>query len=93
MLILYRSDLMSLLVQDKDLVVLQTEFCLYMLLRLWAFLKLHPHWIWESDPDQLQVTEFYHSRPGEYVYTYAVLQLLKSSPPTTQLNLSFQIIT
>jgi len=57
------TDLMAVLVQDKDLCVINTEFCLYRLLRFWVFLKLHPHWIFETDPDRLQVNDFFHNRP------------------------------
>ncbi|XP_071568445.1 protein germ cell-less-like [Temnothorax nylanderi] len=34
------SDLMTELVASPDLVVLQTEFCIYMMLRLWLFAHL-----------------------------------------------------
>uniref|UniRef100_A0A1B6FLS2 BTB domain-containing protein n=1 Tax=Cuerna arida TaxID=1464854 RepID=A0A1B6FLS2_9HEMI len=56
-------DLMAILVQDKDLMVIQTEFCLYLLLRFWVFLKLHPTWIWDGNADKTQVSEFFHNRP------------------------------
>lgn len=36
-------DLMEKLVAHPDLFVIQTEFSLYMLLRHWLFLHLHPH--------------------------------------------------
>ncbi|KAG8338073.1 hypothetical protein J6590_009357 [Homalodisca vitripennis] len=58
-----RIDLMAILVQDKDLMVVQTEFCLYLLLRFWVFLKLHPTWIWDGNADKTQVSEFFHNRP------------------------------
>lgn len=35
-------DLMESLVSSQDLCVIQTEFSLYVLLKLWLFLKLHP---------------------------------------------------
>jgi len=36
--------LMSELVTSPDLFVMQTEFSVYVLLRLWVFLQLHPAW-------------------------------------------------
>ena len=36
--------LMSQLVSSPDLFVMQTEFSVYVLLRLWVFLHLHPAW-------------------------------------------------
>ena len=33
---------MESLVSSQDLCVIQTEFSLYVLLKLWLFLKLHP---------------------------------------------------
>ncbi|XP_046457414.1 protein germ cell-less-like [Daphnia pulex] len=38
------ADLMELLVTSKNLCVIQTEFSLYVLLKFWLFLKLHPEW-------------------------------------------------
>ncbi|XP_054263074.1 protein germ cell-less-like [Macrosteles quadrilineatus] len=65
-------DLMAVLVQDKDLVVVQTEFCLYWLLRFWVFLRLHPHWTHDEDgctgSDSKQVTEFFHQRPDKSAF-------------------------
>lgn len=37
-------DLMADLVESADLFVVQTEFSVYMLLRFWLFLKLHPNY-------------------------------------------------
>ncbi|KYN13777.1 PREDICTED: protein germ cell-less [Trachymyrmex cornetzi] len=36
-------DLMTELVTSPDLVVLQTEFCIYMMLRLWLFAHIHDY--------------------------------------------------
>ena len=35
---------MGSLVSSQDLCVIQTEFSLYVLLKLWLYLKLHPAW-------------------------------------------------
>ena len=45
--------LMSELVSSAHLFVMQTEFSVYVLLRLWMFLQLHP--AWDGEP---QVTIF-----------------------------------
>ena len=37
-------DLMSELISSAHLFVMQTEFSVYVLLRLWMFLQLHPAW-------------------------------------------------
>lgn len=38
------EELMGSLVSSQDLCVIQTEFSLYVLLKLWLYLKLHPAW-------------------------------------------------
>uniref|UniRef100_A0A1B6L6X6 BTB domain-containing protein n=1 Tax=Graphocephala atropunctata TaxID=36148 RepID=A0A1B6L6X6_9HEMI len=65
-------DLMSHLVKDKDLVVVQTEICLYQLLRFWVFLKLHPTWIWDGNKETTQVTEFFQTRPDSLAFLSSV---------------------
>lgn len=35
---------MRLVVASQDLCVIQTEFSLYVLMKLWLFLNLHPAW-------------------------------------------------
>lgn len=49
------TDLMAELVNSADLFVVQTEFSLYMLLRFWLFLKLHPNYeITEPKPEHVK---------------------------------------
>lgn len=42
-------DLMTSLVKSADLFVVQTEFSLYMVLRCWAYINLHPNYDEKSD--------------------------------------------
>lgn len=46
---LINADLLTELVKSPDLVVMQTEFALYALLKLWIFLKLHPNFFGDED--------------------------------------------
>jgi len=43
-------QLMSELVSSAHLFVMQTEFSVYVLLRLWMFLQLHP--VWDGEPQE-----------------------------------------
>lgn len=43
------GELLTDLITCPDLVVIQTEFALYALLKVWVFLKLHPDYYDESD--------------------------------------------
>ncbi|EGI68012.1 PREDICTED: protein germ cell-less [Acromyrmex echinatior] len=47
-------DLMTELVTSPDLVVLQTEFCIYMMLRLWLFAHIHDY-----EHETLKIDEFF----------------------------------
>ena len=53
-------DLMAELIRDENLFVMQTEFSVYVLLRLWAFLRLNPDWSGSSGPDALAACNEYH---------------------------------
>jgi hypothetical protein len=46
---LINADLLTELVKSPDLVVMQTEFALYALLKLWIFLRLHPNFFGDTD--------------------------------------------
>ena len=45
---------MEQLIKDPGLVVMQTEFSVYVLLRLWLFLIFHPNW--EGSPTEAVVS-------------------------------------
>ena len=45
---------MEKLIQDPSLIVMQTEFSVYVLLRLWLFLIFHPNW--EGSPTEAVVS-------------------------------------
>ncbi|KAG5315799.1 GCL protein, partial [Acromyrmex insinuator] len=47
-------DLMTELVTSPDLVVLQTEFCIYMMLRLWLFAHIHDY-----EHETLKIDEYF----------------------------------
>lgn len=51
-------DLMERLVSSADLFVVQTEFSLYLLLRQWVFVKLHPHHNESNEKKPLHVKYF-----------------------------------
>lgn len=59
------TDLMEKLVSHADLFVIQTEFSLYMVLRLWMFLQLHPV---ETRIDQETGDETRHKTPFNQRY-------------------------
>lgn len=46
---LISADLLTDLITCPDLVVIQTEFALYALLKVWVYLKLHPEYFDETD--------------------------------------------
>ena len=48
------ADVMEKLIKDPGLVVMQTEFSVYVLLRLWLFLLFHPNW--EGSPTEAVVS-------------------------------------
>jgi len=53
--------LMSDLVTSPDLFVMQTEFSVYVLLRLWVFLQLHPAWDGEPQEAVVQSHKYFQS--------------------------------
>jgi len=53
--------LMSDLVTSPDLFVMQTEFSVYVLLRLWVFLQLHPAWDGEPQEAVLQSHKYFQN--------------------------------
>ena len=48
------AHIMEKLIQDPSLIVMQTEFSVYVLLRLWLFLIFHPNW--EGSPTEAVVS-------------------------------------
>merc|ERR1719495_2023470 len=61
------SSLMASLVASPHLFVMQTEFSVYVLLRLWVFLQLHPAWDGEPQEAVLQSHNYFQGRqqPGQ----------------------------
>lgn len=57
-------ELMAELVKNADLFVVQTEFSLYMTLRYWLFLKLHPNYE-TADPKPEHVKYFSNQTEGK----------------------------
>lgn len=58
-------DLMNLLVSSQDLCVIQTEFSLYVLLKLWLFLKLHPAWDGTAQEGITSAHQYFQNRNVE----------------------------
>ncbi|KAJ4451919.1 hypothetical protein ANN_03397 [Periplaneta americana] len=58
-------DLMQKLVTNCDLYVMQTEFSLYVLLRFWVFLQLHPEWDSSSRDSLLEAHHYFQNREDE----------------------------
>jgi len=56
------SSLMGDLVASPHLFVMQTEFSVYVLLRLWVFLQLHPAWDGEPQEAVLQSHNYFQGR-------------------------------
>lgn len=56
------ADLLQSLVAAPDLFVMQTEFSVYVLLRLWAFLQLNRHWIGNPQDAVAQSQRFFRAR-------------------------------
>lgn len=61
---LYSVDLMELLVKSQDLCVIQTEFSLYVLLKFWLYLKLHPSWEGPTQEGVSCAHEFFRAEAG-----------------------------
>jgi len=55
-------DLMGLLVASQDLFVIQTEFSLYVMLKFWVFLKLHPAWDGSAQEGITSAHSFFQTR-------------------------------
>lgn len=55
-------QLMSKLVSNPDLFVVQTEFSLYAMLKFWMYIQIHPYL--KNDPAIKEVNQFYSSRTG-----------------------------
>ncbi|XP_011499469.1 PREDICTED: protein germ cell-less [Ceratosolen solmsi marchali] len=49
------SDLMAELISSPDLIAMQTEFCIYMMLRIWLFVHI------QSKDEIIQIEEFFRS--------------------------------
>lgn len=58
-------DLMQKLVSSSDLFVMQTEFSIYVLLRYWMFLHLHPEWESSSRESLLEAQQYFQNRKDE----------------------------
>jgi BTB/POZ domain-containing protein 13 len=56
---------MQKLVSSSDLFVMQTEFSIYVLLRFWMFLHLHPEWESSSRESLLEAQQYFQNRKGE----------------------------
>jgi len=56
---------MQKLVSSSDLFVMQTEFSIYVLLRYWVFLHLHPEWESSSRESLLEAQQYFQNRKGE----------------------------
>lgn len=50
---------------SSDLFVMQTEFSIYVLLRFWVFLQLHPEWDSSSRESLLEAQQYFQNRKGE----------------------------
>ena len=60
-------DLMELLVTSQDLCVIQTEFSLYVLLKFWLFLLLHPSWEGSAQEGISRAHQYFHAEAGRPV--------------------------
>ncbi|XP_012276724.1 protein germ cell-less isoform X2 [Orussus abietinus] len=60
------SDLMAELISSSDLVAMQTEFCIYMMLRVWLFVHVH-----DNTEETVQMEEYfkYHSWKEPFLVT------------------------
>jgi BTB/POZ domain-containing protein 13 len=56
---------MEKLVSNPDLFVMQTEFSIYVLLRFWLFLQLHPERDSSSRESILEAQQYFQNRKGE----------------------------
>ena len=76
----FSIDLMNLLVSSQDLCVIQTEFSLYVLLKLWLFLKLHPAWDGTAQEGITSAHQYFQNRNGKFYKTVDVSSLHGSVP-------------
>lgn len=56
---------MGSLVSSENLCVIQTEFSLYVLLKLWLFLKLHPAWEGSATDGINSAQQYFRSLAGK----------------------------
>ena len=56
---------MELLVNSKDLCVIQTEFSLYVLLKFWLFLQLNSAWDGSSQDGISMAHQFFRAQAGK----------------------------
>ncbi len=61
---------MELLVTSQDLCVIQTEFSLYVLLKFWLFLQLHPLWEGSAQEGIARAHLFFHAEAGRPIILY-----------------------
>lgn len=61
---------MESLVSSQDLCVIQTEFSLYVLLKLWLFLKLHPAIDGSAQEVINAAHQFFQARAGLYCFCF-----------------------
>jgi hypothetical protein len=56
---------MQKLVTSSDLFVMHTEFSIYVFLRFWMFLQLHPEWDSSSRESVLETQQYFQNLEGE----------------------------
>ncbi|XP_046392711.1 protein germ cell-less isoform X2 [Ischnura elegans] len=61
-------SLMSLLVGSPDLFVMQTEFSVYIMLKFWLFLQLHPTWEGNFSDGLPEAQKYFQSRKGQEAF-------------------------
>ena len=72
----FSVDLMQKLVSSSDLFVMQTEFSIYVLLRYWMFLHLHPEWESSSRESLLEAQQYFQNRKGK-IRVFVVIYINK----------------
>lgn len=73
----FSIDLMQKLVSSSDLFVMQTEFSIYVLLRYWMFLHLHPEWESSSRESLLEAQQYFQNRKGKIIRVFDVIYINK----------------
>lgn len=64
---------MELLVTSKNLCVIQTEFSLYVLLKFWLFLKLHPEWEGTAQDGITCANKYFQAEAGMQSYKIVLI--------------------